>query len=228
MNPLIKECMLTPEQRNLILQGIKWGKEEYQKITSLLPDTITKKHSPFLLSDLINSHVKQMIEENQHTQIKVYLRKAGFHPYIVLHDTVRNIFILLSKLPKNRYILNSSGYRGDFASANFNRLIEMGAPKQELLKDIPYFQDSLTLGVENQPFGIIVCYDSKNDIVFEGALRPDQEDWIYKEEITDYININTEILVGLNSYNLSDIEVALKTQKADDDIVLKLKTTTSS
>lgn len=228
MNPKIKECMLTAEQKNLILRGIKQGKEEFQTITSLLPNTITKKHSPFLLSDLINEHVTRMIEENPHTQMKVYPKIAGFHPYIVIHDTARNIFILLSKLPKNKYVLNPSGYRQDFSSANFDRLLEMGIPEEELFEDVPIHQESLFLGVDNQPFGIIVCYDSKSDIVYEGALRPDQEDWIFKEDITDYINLNTESLVGLNSHNLSDIEVSLKTPKTDDDIVLKFKTTTSS
>jgi hypothetical protein len=228
MNPKIKECMMTAEQKNLILRGIKRGKEEYQRITSEIPNTITKKHSPFLLSDLINEHVTRMIEENPHTQMKVYPKIAGFHPYIAIHDTARNIFILLSKLPKNKYVLNPSGYRKDFSSANFDRLLEMGVPEEELFDDVPLFQESLFLGVDNQPFGIIVCYDSKSEIVYEGALRPDQEDWIFKEDITDYINLNIESLVGLNSYNLADIEVSMKTPTADDDIVLKLKKNTSS
>lgn len=228
MNPKIKECMLTAEQRYLILQGIKNGKEAFQELSQSIPNTVTKKHTPHLLSDLINEHVTRMIEENPHTQMKVYPKIAGFHPYISIHDTARNIFILLSKLPKNKYIMSPSGYRKEFASANLNRLLDMGVPEEELLEDVPLFQGSLFLGEANQPFGIIVCYDSKSDIVFEGALRPDQEDWIFKEDITDYINLTTGSLVGLNSHNLEDIKVTLKTPKADDEIVLKLKNNTSS
>jgi hypothetical protein len=227
MNPLLKSCMLTAEQRNLILQGIKQGKEEFQSISALLPETVTKKHSPFLQSDLVNTHVAKMIEENPHILMKVYTKKAGFHPFIVIQDQIWNKFILVSKLPKNKYILNPSGYRGEFASANIERLVEMGLPKSELLDDMPY-QESLSLGIENQPFGIIVCYDGISDIVYEGALKPDQENWLYKEDITDYINMNIEKLVPLNSYNLTDIETPLKTPTADDKIVVKLKTTTSS
>lgn len=220
--------MLTAEQRNLILKGIKLGKEKYHLITALLPDTITKKHSPFLQSDLVNTYVSKLIEENPHTQLKIYPKKAGFHPFIAIHDTIRNIFILLSKLPKNKYILNPSEYRGEFASSNIERLAEMGVPKIELIGDTPY-QESLSLGIENQPFGIIVCYDGKSDIVYEGALRPDQEDWLYKEDITEYINLSIkQNLVPLNSHNLTDIEISLKSPKTDDEIVVKLKNATSS
>ncbi|WP_330502420.1 hypothetical protein V2I71_09535 [Peribacillus frigoritolerans] len=220
MNPIIKDCMLTDEQRKLIIQGIKQGKEEFQTINFSLPDTVTKKHKPFLQSDLVNTHVTKAIENNPHTQLKIYYKKAGFHPYIVIHDSIRNIFILLSKLPKNKSILNPSGYRGEFASGNLTRLAEMGISKNELYGDeIPY-QDSLNLGIDNQPFGIIVCYDGSSDIVFEGALRPEQDDWIYKVDITNYINMDNNRLIPLNSYNISDIELPLKTQ---EEIVVKLK-----
>ncbi|MEH6986581.1 MULTISPECIES: hypothetical protein [Bacillales] len=228
MNSKIKECMLSPEQRYLILQGIKNSKEAFRESTQSIPNTVTKKHTPHLLSDLINEHVLRMIEQNPHTQMKVYPKIAGFHPYIAIHDTVRNIFILLSKLPKSKYIMSPSGYRKEFSSANLNRLLDMGVPQDELLKDVPVYQGSLFLGEANQPFGIIVCYDSKSDIVFEGALRPDQEDWIFKEDITDDINLTTGSLFGLNSHNLEDIKVTLKTTTADDEIVLKLKNSTSS
>lgn len=226
MNPIIKKCMLTNEQRSLILRGIKQGKEEYKELSALIPDTITKKYSPFFQSDLVNTHVAKQIEDNPHTQMKIFSKKAGFHPYIVIQDTVRNVFILVSKLPKNKNIFNPSGYRGEFASSNAERLLELGMPVDEIYGDNPY-QESLSLGIENQPFGIIVCYDGKNDIVYEGALRPDQEDWIYKEDITDSINIDTDTLVPLNNYQLSDIQTPLKAPK-EDEIVVKLKGKTTS
>lgn len=226
MNPIIEECRLTDEQRSLILNGIKQGKKEYQEAIAILPDTITKKHTPFLLSDLVNTHVANQIKDNPHTQMNIFTRKAGFHPYIVIQDTIRNIFILVSKLPKNKHIFNPSGYRGDFASSNGDRLFEMGMSLEEIYEERP-FQYSLPVGVENQPFGIIVCYDSKNDVVYEGALRPDQEDWIYKVDITDAINISTETLIPFNNYQTSDIQISLKAP-VEDEIVVKLKSKTTS
>lgn len=226
MNPIIEKCMLTDEQRSLILKGIKQGKEEYRMVSPLIRNTITKKHSPFLLSDLVNTHVAKLIEDNPHTQMKVFTKRAGFHPYIVIQDKIRNIFILVSKLRKDRYIFNLSEYRGDFAISNGDRLFEMGMPLEEIYGDTSY-QYTLPLGMENQPFGIIVCYDSKNDVVYEGALTPDQEDWIYKEEITEYINIDTETLVPLNNHQLSDIQTPLK-PPIEDEIVVRLKSKISS
>jgi hypothetical protein len=225
MNQILNECMLTSEQRHLIVKGIEEGKKEFQAINAILPETITKKHSPFLQSDLINTHVLKSIENNPHLQVKVYPKKAGFHPYIALHDTVRNIYILLSKLPKSKYILNPSGYRGEFSSGNFGRLLDMGIPEGELVGDLTY-QESFDFGIENQPFGIVVCYDGKSDVVFEGALRPDQEDWIYKEDITEYINLQRNNLVVVNSYKTTDIEIPLKS--TEEEIVIKLKSNTSS
>ncbi|MBB2483186.1 hypothetical protein H5P36_23810 [Bacillus sp. APMAM] len=227
MNPLLKNCMLAPEQRYLILQGIKQGKEKFKSITNLHPDTTTKTYLPRFQYDLVNTYVEKAIQDNPHTQIKVYSKKSGFHPYIVLQDQIRNIFILVLKLSKNKYIFKQSAYRGDFASSNIDRLVEMGVPKSELIGETPY-QESLPLGIENQPFGIIICYDGNSDIVYEGSLRPDQEDWLYKEDITDYINMNVENIVPVNNYNLTDIETTLKSPQGEEDIVIKLKTSTSS
>lgn len=222
MDTRIEESMLTDEQRSLILHGIKNGKEKFQEISLLLEETTTKKHTPFMLYDYVNTYVEKIIEANPHTQMKVYTRKAGWHPYIVVHDALRNIFILVLKLPEKKYIFQPSGYREEFSSSNIDRLLQAGVPEEELL-DQETYQYSLPLGVENQPFGIVVCYDSKSDVVFEGALKPDQEDWIYKEDITEYININTSDLVKLSNYNLSDIKTKLKDRKEDDGIVIKLK-----
>ncbi|NCU18342.1 hypothetical protein [Pallidibacillus pasinlerensis] len=227
MNPIIEKCMLTDEQRYIILQGIKEGKQKYEELTALLPDTITKKHTPFLQSDLVNTYIAKQIMENPHTQMKVYTQRAGSHPYIVVQDTTRNIFVLVSKLSKTKYMPNPSDYRGDFSLSNVERLLEMGASIEEIYGEkIPY-QEFLPLGIENQPFGIIICYDGKSDTVFEGALRPDQEDWIYKENITEYLNINTKTIVPLDNYQLSDIQTSLK-KSTEDDIVLKLKEKTTS
>lgn len=222
MDTRIEECMLTDEQRSLILQGIKNGKEKFQEISLLLEETTTKKHTPFMLYDYVNTYVEKIIVDNPHTQMKVYTRKAGWHPYIVIHDAIRNINILVLKLSEKQYIFQPSEYRGDFSSSNIDRLLQLGVPEEKLLDQEPY-QYSLPLGIENQPFGIVVCYDSKGDVAFEGALKPDQEDWIYKEDITEYININTKDLVKLNNYSVSDIKTPLKDRKEDDDIVIKLK-----
>lgn len=110
---------------------------------------------------------------------------------------------------------------------NFDRLLDLGAPKEELLGDTIY-QPSLFLGSDNHPFGIIVSYDRDSDIIYEGALRPDQEDWIYKEDITDSIIRNTKDIIPLNNYRTSDIEPRLKTPKEGSDIVVKLKNTPST
>lgn len=226
VNMALEECMLTKEQRALIVKGIQRGIKEYQALVRLMPVTRTKKYEPHLLGDMVNESVAKMIEDNPHTQMKVDSKRAGFHPYIVIHDTIRNIFILIAKLQKKKYILTPCNYRGEYASSNAVRLNELGMDMEEIYGDTPY-QEALSLGTDNQPFGIIVTYDSKQESFFEGALRPDQEDWIYKEDISDSINIDIDALVPLNNYQLSDIPTPLK-KPLEEDIVVKLKGKTTS
>lgn len=226
VNKIVEECRLSSEQRSLIVKGIHRGIKDYQELVALMPVTRTNKHAPHLLYDMVNESVATMIEDNPHTQMKVIPRRAGFHPYIVIHDTLRNIYILVSKLPQKKYVPTPCNYRGEYASANAIRLTDMGMTLDEIYGDAPY-QESLSLGIDNQPFGIIVTYDSKQETYFEGALRPDQEDWIYKEDISDSINIDTKALVPLNNYQLSDIPTSLKTP-SEEDIVVKLKGKTTS
>ncbi|MFF3926071.1 hypothetical protein [Paenibacillus lactis] len=227
MKMYLEKCMLLDEQRSLIVRGIQEGKKECEAIKALIPNYVTNTYAPRLQYDAVNSHVERMILSNPHTQMKIFKKKAGFHPYIVIHDTIRNIFILVSKLPKTKHIYNPSGYRGDFASSNFDRLLDMGASKEELLGDTIY-QPSLFHGQDNHPFGIIVSYDRDSDLIYEGALRPDQEDWIYKEDITDSIVLNTRDVVPLNNYRSTDFDPRLKTPKEDRDIVIKLKNSPST
>lgn len=227
MQSYIEKCVLLDEQRSLIVKGIQEGKQEYKSIKALLPEFTTNTYVPRLQYDCVNTYVEKAIQDNPHTQMKVFKKKAGFHPYIIIHDTIRNIFILVSKLPKNKYIYNPSGYRGDFASSNLDRLFEMGAPENELHGDTLY-QPSFLLGIANQPFGIIISYDRDSDIIYEGALRPDQEDWIYKDDITESIIKNTHDILHLNNYRASEIEPQLKTPKTDDDIVIRFKNNPSS
>ena len=97
----------------------------------------------------------------------------------------------------------------------------MGAPKDELLGEAPY-QTSLSLGEEYTPFGIVVSYDGTSDAIYEGALQPDQMDWIYNEDITESIIASAHDVATFVSYNPTDVEPRLK-DSANDDIVVKLK-----
>lgn len=220
--------MLLDEQRILIVKGIQEGKKEYQDLTALLPTFTTNTYASRLQYDCINTHIEKMILSHPHTGMRVFKKRAGLHPYIVIHDTVRNIFILVLRLPKNQYIFKPCRYRGDFASSNFDRLLELGASANELLMKDAVYQPSLSFGPEYHPFGIIVCYDRDSDVIFEGALRPDQEDWIYKEDISEYITLDYKDIIPLNSYKVDEVEPSLKEPQEESDIIIRLKNDPSS
>ncbi|QSO48365.1 hypothetical protein [Alicyclobacillus mengziensis] len=221
MNTYVEKCMLLPEQRSLIVEAIVEGKKQNESLNSLLPDFVTNTYKPRMQYDCVNTYVEEAVKKSPHTQLKVTRKTAGLHPYIVIHDTVRNVFILVSRLPKYKHIYGPSRYRGDYASSNYARLLEMGAPKDELLGEAPY-QTSLSLGEEYAPFGIIVSYDGTSDAIYEGALQPDQMDWIYNEDITESIIASAHDVATFVSYKPTDVEPRLK-DSANDDIVVKLK-----
>lgn len=221
MDEIINQLKLSNEQRKCILQAISQGKERFEKTNEMIGETITKKHGPFLQYDLINSEVEANLRENPHLNMEVYSKRSGFHPFIVVHDYVKNIFVLVLKLPRNKKIFNPCTFRGEFASANVDRMVEMGLELDELPKDYTH-QASLELGELNQPYGIIVSYDGYEDVVYEGSLRPDQEEWLYQEEITEYINLNTSSISHLNQTQTQE-EIPLTVKKQEDNIVLKLK-----
>lgn len=221
MNTYVENCMLLPEQRSLIVEAIVKGKKQHESINSLLPDFVTKTYKPRMQYDCVNTYVEEAIRKNPHTQLKVTRKMAGLHPYIVIHDTARNVFVLVSRLPKNKRIYGPSRYRGDYASANYARLLEMGAPKEEILGESSY-QTSLSLGEEYAPFGIIVSYDGISDLIYEGALQPDQQDWIYNEDITESMIASAHDVVPFVSYKSTDVEPRLK-ESVEDGIVVKLK-----
>ncbi|MDQ0160730.1 hypothetical protein [Alkalibacillus salilacus] len=221
MEEIIKKCMLLGEQKKAIVEGVLQGKERYKEVSTAIGKTITNKSNPFLLYDLINDEVKKNIDENPGLNMIVDVKKAGHHPYIVCYDTVRNIFVLVLKLPPGKDIFKPSRYRGEFASSNVDYLMEMGLEENDLPEDYEH-QFSLDLGEGMQPFGIIVGYDAKKDDIYEGALRPDQQDWLYKEEINEFAQLNTETIERLNPHSPNEIELSLKTD-ADEEIPLKLK-----
>jgi len=221
MEQIVKGCYLTSEQRQVILQGIMEGKAKFEDLKSQIGHTTTKTGGPRLRYDLINTHVEENIKSNPHLSMEVHVKRSGSYPYIVLHDFLRNKFVLVLRLQKE--IFDPSRYRGENAFSNVDRLMEMGLKLEDLPNDYNH-QYSLFLGAEHQPFGIIVCYDAYKDIVYEGALRPDQNDWLYKENITDYIDLKTNKVTHIKRPEHTDkIELSLKKQSDEEEITLKLK-----
>lgn len=225
MDLLLQQCKLTPQQKNLFHIAINEGKTEFKELMAKMPETITNKYVSSLQSDIINQAIKKAVESNTGLNLQVVKSKAGGHPYIYVRDNLRNISIVICRLPASRYIFAPSRYRGEFSQTNFDKLIQLGVP-EELLNDEVY-QQSLTFDEEVIPFGIIVYYDQFKDKIFEGALKPSQSDWIYKEPLT-YISLEnlipTEETITPNISNEIDIPLSFNNIfESDEDIEINLK-----
>ncbi|PAK50726.1 hypothetical protein [Paenibacillus sp. 7541] len=192
MNKAIQQvCSLTPLQQAVIKKGIQTGFREFAEYLMALPPTPTNNYKPKLRSDIINNAVEREVINRPEAGLTVEYKKASFHEYIVLRDMSRQVSILVQHLPENRQIMPQSKYRGEFAMYNIDRLISEGFSDldiEQLEIDLDdYKQTSLPLEPEFFQFCIVVCYDGNKGAearIFEGALAPNQDKWIYRREIT--------------------------------------------
>lgn len=217
---------LTIWQRNTIIDAIKEGREQYLQETGKRKLT-TKKSQPFYYYDLVNTCLEEKIIKNPNLNLRMYIKNSGFHPYVVLHDYVRQLFILVLKLPKKQKIFTPSKYRGEFASSNVTRLYEEGINDNvisEMLKNKGSLQLSLSLkDCEKSPFGLIVAYNEDADSFIEGALRPDQEDWLFNNPIS-YQEVNN-VITAINQQHVDSEEanVVLKPSFEIDDTEIEIR-----
>ena len=86
----------------------------------------------------------------------------------------------------------------------------MGIAEEDLDMDIEY-QPSLPFGIEHLPFGLIVSYDREKDLVYEGALQPSQEQWLFNEAVTDKAVVHGSNVVSFPKqvYDETDISIGL-------------------
>src|SRR5690625_613208 len=103
MEQIVKGCYWRSEQRQVILQGIMEGKAKFEDLKSQIGHTTTKTGGPRLRYDLINTHVEENIKSNPHLSMEVHVKRSGSYPYIVLHDFLRNKFVLVLRLQKEIY-----------------------------------------------------------------------------------------------------------------------------
>lgn len=182
---IVKDCRLSDNQRTAIMSGIAEGKRVFSQTMKVMPKTSSKTYSSRLLYELVNTHVAESILKNPNLNMSVEDRMAGFYPYIVARDTIRNIAVLVLPIPGNKDF-EPSLFRGEFAITNIDRLMAMGVTEEDLNIDIDY-QTSLLFEIEHLPFGLIVSYDREKNLVYEGALQPSQEEWLFNEDVTDKV-----------------------------------------
>lgn len=224
---LLQTCSLTPLQQLAITRGIKKGLEALPLYLSNLPVTNTNNYKPKLRGDIINDAIEREILNTPETGLYVEYRRAAFHEYIVLRDVIRQVSILVQNLPKKRHIMQYSRYRGEFSSSNFDRLISMGFSDEEfeqLELDLNDQQTSLPMEPQYFQFCIVVCYDGNlgaDTKIYEGALAPNQEQWIYRKDITDIDLTNVEQLETATEPQLTK----LKEEFQEPNYGLKLKGT---
>lgn len=218
---IIKNCRLSESQLSIILSGIEEGKRVFSQTMQVMPKTSSKTYSSRFLYELVNTHVAEAILKNPYLNLNVEHRMAGFYPYIVVRDKSRNIAALVLPIPSNGDF-EPSLFRGEFATTNIDRLMAMGLTEEDMNINIDY-QPSLPFEIEHLPFGLIISYDREKNLVFEGALQPNQEEWLFNEDVIDKVvsgggNViefprqiydDTDIFIGLTQAALEESEQEL-------------------
>jgi hypothetical protein len=204
---VVEDCRLTDSQRTAILTGIAEGKRLFTQTMEAMPKTSTTTYSIRFLYELVNTCVENEILKNSHVNMNVEHRKAGFYPYIVARDQERNVAALVLPIPSGKDF-EPCLFRGEFAMTNVDRLLAMGATIQDLAMDIEY-QPSLPFGIDHLPFGLIVSYDREKEIVFEGALQPNQELWLFNEAMTGQAVVQASKVVSFPKPMHDDTDISL-------------------
>ncbi|MGG0172018.1 hypothetical protein [Paenibacillus dokdonensis] len=223
---MLQACSLSPLQQAVVIKGIRNGFAEYSSYLMALPATPTNNYKPKLRSDIINTAIEREVLNTPAAALSVENKKASFHEYIVLRDINRQVSVLVQHLPESRQIMSQSKYRGEFALYNIDRLISEGFSEEDIeqleLDFDDYKQVSLSLEPRYFQFCVVVCYDGNKGAdarIFEGALAPNQDQWIYRKEITHVALDNLE-------HNSATVEVQLtklKTEVQESNYGLRLK-----
>jgi len=59
------------------------------------------------------------------------------------------------------------------------------------------------------PFGLIVSYEREQEIVFEGALQPNQEQWLFNEAMTEQAVVQASKVVSFPKSIQDDTGISL-------------------
>lgn len=205
---IVEDCRLSDSQRTVILSGIEEGKRVFYQTMKLMPRTSTQTYSFRLLYELVNTYVEYAIKNNPHINISVEHKKAGFYPYIVARDKVRNIAALILPIPSNKDF-EPCMFRGDFAITNIDRLKAMGISEENLEVNTEY-QPSLPFDIEHLPFGLIISYDRESNLIFEGALQPNQENWLFNENVTNKVAVSSGNVVSFPQQVYDDTGISIE------------------
>jgi len=223
---------LTKEQRKLIVpaiyEGLRNFAEEFSTLRRLKTD---KNFISRMRSSYVNTSITEVVEKNPHLNMRAEEKRSGYYYYTLLTDSKRNINILVSNLPNKSYIFQPSRYRYYLASSNVERMFADGFTHEQLGDSVAVgdYQMSLFTDIDYLPFGLVLCYDGKLGLdskVYEGALQPSQEDWLFKIDVTDFTKLSSNITTIKRASTNYELEMefnkeAFKTE--DENIPLKLK-----
>ncbi|MCM3271138.1 hypothetical protein [Paenibacillus elgii] len=223
----LAKLILTPEQRHAFFEGANNAVEDYEKFRNLYSDSATDKSFSSFFYDRLNTRVKQAINKKPHMMISVESKRAWFHPYHIYRDIRRNILILLLPLSSKKYIFDPSRYRKDISIGNILRIEQEGLDKALFKGKTISHQGMIPLG-SIEPFGLVVTFDIKAKTMNEGALLPNQKDWIFKLENTqkylEGLTFDNVIPLNTDSESISGHRIKEEAFKDDEvDIPLKLK-----
>ncbi|MNN15959.1 hypothetical protein D3C81_1290810 [compost metagenome] len=231
MNQFSAFYALTRDQRMLLIPAIFEGLKQFAVYHSNMPKLNNEKNFvPRLRSSFVSTCVADVARNNKHLNLTAIELQSAFYSYTLLTDTVRNINITVCNLPNKKNIFDASAYRGYYAAYNIERAFADGFTREQFGEDVKIdgSQISLLTDIEYLPFGMVLCYDGalgEKTKIFEGALSPSQEGWMFKLDVTNYMELPDDIPT-INRKNVSHEELSLDFNKGvleEELIPLKLK-----
>ncbi len=192
---------LTKEQRSLIIPAVYEGLDnftsDYSKLRKLKTD---QNFYSRMRAAYVNTSITDAVDANPQLNMKAVEARSGYYYYTVITDLNRNINILVSNLPNKTYLFSPSRYRALFASYNIERMFADGFTHEQIGEKIDISGSQMSLLTESEflPLGLVLCYDGRlgrDTRIFEGALQPSQEDWLFKVDVTNFKELSNNIMI---------------------------------
>ncbi len=175
------EFYLSSAERQIIITGIKRGLERFYKDREGKPDLITERN---FISRQRASYVFDSIYHiaNQHPELNVTpeIRTAGLsYGYVSLFFETRKIVVTFSQVKRPEDLPEYSEYRNEYTEGN--RLYN---PQLSFFRE----EDEYHLKIYKH---LVVTYNGSHGpdplFVWIGATTPEQNAWIYHEELNESV-----------------------------------------
>ncbi|OPH47584.1 hypothetical protein BC351_10355 [Paenibacillus ferrarius] len=192
-----KHPELSPATKQLktIMIGLYKGLEKHKaKIENSKKKRTAKNYLPNQRATYVSDEIAETIEATD-SSLSVVIQNSANHEFVVIKIEENNVNVIVMHLREGEDLPTKSRFRGNYSAYHNDRLkihSIKSEPIGQLEAILQTFNDTIApivLDHTTLPFTWIVTYDGRkytDSTIKIGALAPDQENWIFRDDITGF------------------------------------------